>query len=157
MNNPHPLLELQSIMQRNVKTVTPDTTLYDAVTLFQRQNVSSLPVVNKDNAVCGIISQQDIIRFMLNDVITMKSFVKDHMRKNIVKFFPSDCIIDVCEFFVKSTESEAFIFSKDSLVGMIKRNEILDLLMVVLETQVLMDKSTVHNNITDLHKERRVV
>jgi CBS-domain-containing membrane protein len=50
------------VMVRDVVTVTPDTDVAEAVRLLGEHDVSALPVVDKDGAVVGIISEGDLLR-----------------------------------------------------------------------------------------------
>ena len=51
----------KDIMTTNVVTITPDTSLYDAMVLIDKKKIKHLPVVDK-NAVVGIITAMEILR-----------------------------------------------------------------------------------------------
>jgi len=51
----------KDIMTTNVVTVSPDTSLYDAMVLIDKKKVKHLPVVDK-NVVVGIITAMEILR-----------------------------------------------------------------------------------------------
>lgn len=56
------MLKLSDIMTRDVATVTPQTTLRDAVELFASKHISGAPVVDGRNVI-GVISATDILGF----------------------------------------------------------------------------------------------
>jgi CBS domain-containing protein len=49
------------VMVRNVVTVRPDTEVTDAIKLLAEQDVSALPVLDKDGNLIGILSEADLI------------------------------------------------------------------------------------------------
>ena len=56
------MLKLSDIMTREVVTVSPQTTLRDAVELFTARHISGAPVVGGNNIV-GVISATDVLAF----------------------------------------------------------------------------------------------
>lgn len=56
------MLKLSDIMTRDVVTVTPQTTLRDAVELFTSKHISGAPVVDGKEVV-GVVSATDILGF----------------------------------------------------------------------------------------------
>jgi len=56
------MLKLSEIMTRDVATVTPETTLREAVELFTAKNISGAPVVS-GREVVGVFSASDILEF----------------------------------------------------------------------------------------------
>jgi CBS domain-containing protein len=55
---------VRDIMQTDPPTVTPDATLEDVATLMHDRGVNSIPVVDADNKVVGIVARADIVRFI---------------------------------------------------------------------------------------------
>lgn len=56
------MLKLSDIMTRDVVTVTPQTTLRDAVELFTSKHISGAPVVDGKEVV-GVVSATDVLGF----------------------------------------------------------------------------------------------
>ena len=56
------MLKLSDIMTRQVVTVTPQTTLRDAVELFTAKHISGAPVVSGSDLV-GVVSASDVLGF----------------------------------------------------------------------------------------------
>ncbi len=54
----------RDIMQTDPPTVTPDATLEDVATIMHDRGVNSLPVVDGDGVVVGIVARADIVRFI---------------------------------------------------------------------------------------------
>ena len=51
-------------MQTDPPTVAPDATLEDVATLMHDRGVNSVPVVDDDGKVVGIVARADIVRFI---------------------------------------------------------------------------------------------
>jgi len=58
------LLKAEDIMTQQVIAVTPDTLLTETARMMASANISGVPVVNKDQAVVGIISEKDFLKKM---------------------------------------------------------------------------------------------
>lgn len=54
------MVKLRDIMSRDVVTVTPETTVRDAMELFAKHHVSGAPVVNGESVV-GVVSNTDLL------------------------------------------------------------------------------------------------
>jgi acetoin utilization protein AcuB len=61
-------LTVKEIMQRDVTTVTPDTTVENAVRLAQEKRVGCLPVI-EDGHVVGILTTNDFFYLVLNPLL----------------------------------------------------------------------------------------
>ncbi len=55
-------VEVQGMMNPSPVTVAPDQPLSDVVTLMSDHHLKSIPVIDKEDHLVGIISQRDIIR-----------------------------------------------------------------------------------------------
>mgnify|MGYP001427393348 CR=1 FL=1 len=59
-------LRAADIMSRQVVTVKPTTPLAEAAALMTKHHITGLPVVDEEDAVAGILSEQDFFRNMGN-------------------------------------------------------------------------------------------
>ncbi len=55
-------IAIEAIMHRDVYTVPSTATVADAVRAFVKHGVSTVPIVNEKNMVCGVISDGDVLR-----------------------------------------------------------------------------------------------
>jgi CBS domain-containing protein len=55
------------IMNKKVITITKDKTIMELAKLFIENNISGVPVVDKDNILQGIVSVTDIVNFLKKD------------------------------------------------------------------------------------------
>jgi acetoin utilization protein AcuB len=61
-------LTVKDIMQKDVATVTPDTTIENAVRYAQERRVGALPVID-DGKVVGIVTTNDFFYMILNPIL----------------------------------------------------------------------------------------
>jgi len=54
-------LTAADIMKKNVVTVRKDTTVEDLAKLLSKHKISGAPVVNDDNQIVGIVSEEDLV------------------------------------------------------------------------------------------------
>jgi CBS domain-containing protein len=54
----------RDVMQTDPPAVTPDATLEDVATIMHDRGVNSVPVVDTDNKVIGIVARADVVRFI---------------------------------------------------------------------------------------------
>ncbi len=55
---------LRDVMQVDVPTAAPDATLEDVATIMHDRGVNSVPVLDADGKVVGIVARADIVRFI---------------------------------------------------------------------------------------------
>ena len=58
-------------MKRQVSTVTPSTTVYQAARLVVTQHVGTLPVVDEQGVLIGVVRLDDLLRVFLPDFVTL--------------------------------------------------------------------------------------
>ena len=56
---------VHEVMTRQPITVTPNTTIKDALRLLDQHSITSMPVVDKGGAIVGVVSEADLIRDVL--------------------------------------------------------------------------------------------
>jgi len=137
------------LLQSNVFTVAPDTTLADAARIMLAQHVSGLPVL-EDGKLVGIVTEGDLLRrveistdgkppsrlkafFMpgtlANDYVhTHGRHVRDVMTERIVSVEPSTSLADVAELMCDRHLKRLPVLQNGKLVGIISRSDMLRVL-----------------------------
>ncbi|HUK57459.1 MAG TPA: CBS domain-containing protein [Nitrospiria bacterium] len=59
-------LPVEEAMTLNVITIRENHTVQDAIALMMKHKISGLPVVDRDAALVGILSEQDVLKFCLS-------------------------------------------------------------------------------------------
>jgi acetoin utilization protein AcuB len=86
-------MTVAEIMERNVVTVAPDTTVESALALAQEKRVGSLPAV-QDDRVVGIVTTNDFFLKILNPLLGIG---EAGTRLTIRSCPGADCLKQVCE------------------------------------------------------------
>jgi acetoin utilization protein AcuB len=73
----HAGMEVTEVMARDVVTVTPQTSLGEAASLMARHHFGSLPVVDAENNIVGIVTESDIFRAFADLVTETKVVGKE--------------------------------------------------------------------------------
>ncbi len=123
------MFEAESIMSKQVLTVTMSTPIYDAMNLLVENKVSGLPVVDDDNNLVGLITEKDILRFLLNKDVTTDQYVSDYVNRNVSTFGPKDSIIVICEFFINNPFRRVPIVDNGKIVGIVARRDIISVML----------------------------
>jgi len=59
-------IRASEIMSRNPLTITPDTSVAKAISLLLSNNISSLPVIDDEGNIAGIVTSRDILKQEMN-------------------------------------------------------------------------------------------
>jgi CBS domain-containing protein len=124
--------EISRLMSTEVVTVNPDTTILGAVKVLVKQNITGLPVVDKENSLMGIVSEKDLLRLVyslktkLYDSGDSPKIVEDVMTKDIVTFDKDDPLGEVIGCLMDGNFRRVPILSDDKLVGIISRKDLLE-------------------------------
>lgn len=126
--------QLHSIMQRKVRTVTPDDRVIHARRMMITEDIARLPVLEQKKLV-GIISDIEIA-FALASL--KKSFslgkqkhhldellVRDAMRTPVIWTAPFVTIADAAQIMMKHNVGALPVLDNDVLVGMVTRTDLL--------------------------------
>ena len=128
------MLQAKTIMIKDVATVRPQDTLDQVIEILIDKNVTGIPVVNEDNTLAGIITERDILGYMLEqDAIThlTDSNLCEHtvyhaMTANVIAFDEVTPLTEICECLVNRPFRRVPIIDKDrKLVGIISRRDII--------------------------------
>lgn len=128
------MLQAQTIMKRDVITLQPQDTLDKAIELLVEKNITGIPVINEDRTLAGIITERDILSYMLEqDAIThlTDSNLCEHtvyhaMTANVIAYDEVTPLAEICECLVSHPFRRVPIIDKDrKLVGIISRKDII--------------------------------
>lgn len=75
------LIDLRKIIEKDLLTITPESSLDDLVKLVQRSNRNIFPVVNEDRELEGIVTLDDIREMMFDEVNRKNIAINTIMQK----------------------------------------------------------------------------
>ena len=112
------------IMTRTVITVGPKVLLLDAINSMLRHNIGSLPVVDGDGQVLGVITEYDIMNFALSGQAADTN-VEEAMTPKVISLSPEMCSAVVIELMTSRRIHRVPVVKDGKLVGIISRRDIL--------------------------------
>ena len=117
---------LKSKKNQDVFTISPEKTVYNALEMLLKHQISSLMVCSDaDGKMLGIITERDILRAVYKDPDVLKGKqVKDLMTTNVIVAIPDDEIDYVVEIMSKNRFRHLPIVNKDSILGIVSIGDI---------------------------------
>lgn len=137
---------VKDIMDRDMTSLSEQTSLLEAIALLAAHKTSGLPVLNADGKVIGFISEKDLLRaaipgymgylddnFAMPDIDKVKSRVsrvgrdpvRDYMSKGAIAFDENETIANAMVTLFKKNIRRAPVVHDGFLVGMVNREVIL--------------------------------
>ena len=131
----------REIMTPNVITTNPDTLVINVMKVLLRHHISGLPVVDNDGNLLGIITEHDIVNFVLSgDAADTKASAV--MTEKVETYNPDMLFEEVISRFAARRIRRAPVTEGGKVVGIISRrdiiremNQIYDRLVVVPDTE----------------------
>jgi CBS domain-containing protein len=143
-------MKARDVMVRNVITVGPDAMVQDIARLLLERHVSAVPVVGKDGALIGIISENDLMRrpesgtqrhrawwlqMMTAREVLAKEFSRSHamraedvMTRRVITARPDTLLRDIADLLEKHRIKRVPIVDEGKLVGIVSRANLLQAL-----------------------------
>ena len=114
----------KEIMTKNLITIRKDCPVFEAIDIMLKNKISGLPVVDDDMGLIGVITEKDLLELAFKKTIEDEK-VAEHMSTDVITMDEELDVLDVCECLMTETFKRVPIVSKDKLVGIISRRDIL--------------------------------
>lgn len=107
-----------------VWSVSPDTTVLDALTFMAKKQIGALLVL-EDNKIAGIVSERDFVRKIAEKhVCDIGSPVKDVMTHDVVTILPGQNIEDCMQIMTEKRIRHLPVVENDRLLGLISIGDV---------------------------------
>ncbi|MGR3316883.1 MAG: CBS domain-containing protein [Candidatus Anammoxibacter sp.] len=118
-------LVASQIMETNVERIGETTSWREAARIMTDNELKSLPVVDGNNALLGLITEYDILGPIAEskDVKAIKA--KDIVSKDVQKVTGDTPAMNVLKIFDDKKVFKIFVIEKDALKGVIVKHDIL--------------------------------
>jgi CBS domain-containing protein len=118
---------VKDYMARRLTTLTPDTEILRAVHTLIKNDISAAPVIDKDGALIGILTEKDCMRVVLNACYHSEygGTVADFMSAEVETMSPNDSIVDAARRFLDKRYHRYPVLDNNRLVGQISRRDVL--------------------------------
>jgi CBS domain-containing protein len=111
-------------MTSPVITAKKDLKLTAVIDLLLRWNISSVPVVDEDNNLLGMLTEYDVLNFALDGHAAEASAV-EAMSTTVVSFPPETRVDDLVNCSISKRIHRMPIVKDGQVVGMVSRRDIL--------------------------------
>jgi len=111
-------------LKREVVTISPDASVYDALQLIANKEINVLVVVEKEKVV-GILSKRNFTRKMiLKKKKSKKTLVRDIMTSKVIQTTPNQKVDKCLSLMTKNRFRHIPVLKKDRLVGILSIDDI---------------------------------
>ncbi|MHC4069200.1 MAG: CBS domain-containing protein [Planctomycetota bacterium] len=128
------MLKAKDIMTKNVISLEKETPISQALKTLFDNNISSIPVVEEDNTLVGILSERDMLKLFSKEEKSKSEKVDDYMTQPAVHFDENENLRDVCDCLMNNYFRGVPVTSKGKLVGIVSRRDILKYIIEQKET-----------------------
>lgn len=118
----------EDAMEHGIVTLSPGTTLTEAMSLVTIYRLTGVPVVNPGLDLLGIITEKDLLLAIGNPDV-MSATVDSCMTRHVITFDRKSPLRDVCECLLKHDFRRVPIVDQNKLVGIISRSDLLKIRM----------------------------
>ena len=112
------------IMKDGALSVKYNEPVFKAISTMISRHVSSLPVVDENNFLVGMISEKDVLR-LLYDIHFDGGLVESYMTRNVVSFDYNDSVDDIVKCFKENSFRRVAIVHDGKLMSVIDRRDII--------------------------------
>ncbi|MGA2678552.1 MAG: CBS domain-containing protein [Sedimentisphaerales bacterium] len=113
----------KDVMQYGVATIDKKTSVYQAIALMVKKNVTGLPVVDESGLV-GLISEKDVLKLLYHTEF-VEGCVRDYMTTKIFTFDEEDALVDVCRCLMQNSFRRVPVMRQGRLAGIISRADLI--------------------------------
>lgn len=131
-----------SRMIKPVLTISPDTSLEDAMMLMEKEHIRRLPVVDKNGALVGIVTESDLIKASpskatLLDKWEVKSMmstlpVEKIMTRKVITLTEDELLEEAARIMVDEKVSGLPVVRGNKVVGMLTETDIFKIFLEVM-------------------------
>jgi CBS domain-containing protein len=121
-------------MKRDVISVHPETPLDRLVEILIQHNITGVPVLNEDSSIAGVVTEKDILNFLLdknildlmNERLLCETTVHQIMTSQVTAYDQDTPLNEICDALANRNFRRVPIIDKDGkLVGIISRKDII--------------------------------
>ena len=121
------MLKVKDVMTRDVITVKQETSIYEAMAVMRKNDITGMPVIDDDMTLVGVITEKDVLRLFCGDEGDKNKTVRFFMTRPAVSYSEDESLQSVCDFMMVNYFRRVPVVSKKgNLVGIISRPDIID-------------------------------
>lgn len=117
--------QAKDIMTKDVICITKNTSIYDAIKLMTENQITGVPVVDKDMTLIGILTEQDVLSLYYKNDEDKTTAVEKFLTEPVIHFEEDESVSDICNCLKDHTIRRVPITSEGKVVGIISKSDIL--------------------------------
>jgi len=123
------MIPISDIMTCDVKCVTPEVPIYEALERLKKYCVSGLPVVDSTMRIVGILSEKDVLKILFDPKPVVQYTVEHYMTREVICFTEFDDAVEICKFFIRTNIRRVPIVRDGILIGIVARRDIISAIL----------------------------
>ncbi len=130
--------ELSQTKSPALETISPDSTVHQAIKKLVQHNIGALPVVGAENRLVGILTERDVLRLCARDDChnALAQAVGDVMTTDLVIGVPDDDVTYVMRVMTERRIRHLPILEGGMLVGIVSIGDVVKAQYEQKETEV---------------------
>jgi CBS domain-containing protein len=128
-----PRLTVRDVMTQRVYRVGPDSTVREVLDLISEHRLSAIPVVDEDRVVLGMVSDRDLMRFLLPRMQKSAEIpaslrevqVREVMSRSVICVSEDQALAEVTSIMVSKDLERLPVVAEGKLTGFLTRGDIL--------------------------------
>jgi CBS domain-containing protein len=131
------MLKVKDIMTKNVISVKRQTSIYEAVEVLLKNEITGMPVIEDDMTLSGVITEKDCIRLFYADEEEKNKTVEYFMTRPAVYYKEDDSLQTICDFMMINYFRRVPVISKEGkVVGIVSRPDILKYILKLRRDEI---------------------
>lgn len=128
----------------NIISISASSTVQNAVMLLKEKRIGALAVTDQNGALCGILSERDIVRKLAETPgQTLPQVVKDLMTSSVKTCTPGDDLLSVLRTMTDGRFRHMPVVQDDRLIGMVTIGDVVNFRLTQLEHEALQLKQLI--------------
>jgi CBS domain-containing protein len=115
---------VRDVMTSPAVTVQADDFLAMVVSRLDRHDVTSLPVVEGDGHLVGVIGEADVMRRLMRTSLYDDEMVRDAMSPAVWSVSPDEPLVQVADLFCRTSVKSLPVVLHDRVVGVVSRRDL---------------------------------
>jgi len=124
-------MKVADIMKTDLKTIAPDSTVADLISLQAEEHISGVPVVDQHGRLIGVASTSDVLRAVADaaspeerESVFENTMVRDIMTPRPLTLGPDATVIDAARQMLYLEVHRLFVEEDGELAGVISQTDI---------------------------------
>ncbi|HAM38119.1 MAG: hypothetical protein A2474_00035 [Elusimicrobia bacterium RIFOXYC2_FULL_34_12] len=114
----------KDVMIKKVVTIHPESSLKEAVKIILKKGISGLPVIDNSNKIIGILTEKDIINYMISGNLN-HALASEAMSTNIISVSSDTDLTKIALLFCEKGIKRVPVIDNGKLVGIISRRDMI--------------------------------